>query len=105
MRSKNGKKSELVQAILDAYQPETAEDGHKSGFEDGHIKGKKEKEIEMVKKMLAAGVEVSIIKKCSTLSEEEITALKMWIKRVFYIFESYLAIRLFSYAGYVKKSV
>ena len=26
MRSKNGKKNELVNAILEAYQPETAED-------------------------------------------------------------------------------
>ena len=26
MRSKNGKKKELVNAILEAYQPETAED-------------------------------------------------------------------------------
>ena len=49
---------------------------YKNGLEAGIAEGREEERLEMARKMLAEGIPVDVVVKCSGLSADELTELK-----------------------------
>ncbi len=66
------------ESLREAYdhEAEMIASAKEDGYEEGIQDGKKETEIEMVKKMIKVGASTEFIKQCSNLTEEEIEELK-----------------------------
>ncbi|MCQ2151220.1 MAG: hypothetical protein MJY46_05095, partial [Bacteroidales bacterium] len=54
---------------------EGREEGRQQGLEEGRAEGKAEGKAEVARNMLDSGLEISLISKCTGLSEEAIRAL------------------------------
>ena len=61
--------------LINSARREGREEGFAEGEKIGIEKGKKEKAIEMAKKMKEEGVSMAVIEKCSGLTQEEINTL------------------------------
>ncbi len=61
---------------IEEFQRKQFDKGLKQGLEQGLEQGKREKEIEIAKNLLKNGVDISIIKLSTQLSEDEIKSIK-----------------------------
>ena len=61
-------------AIMDgkAIYAKGIQDGKEEGIEKGRIQGEKNKQIEIAKKMLEEGIDISVILRVTGLTKEEI---------------------------------
>ncbi|MDR3131842.1 MAG: transposase, partial [Rickettsiales bacterium] len=71
------RKEEAILAYrLDTAKEEGREEGRQEGIQIGHEKGRKEREIEVAKNLLKAGVSIDIIAQTTGLLKAEIAQLK-----------------------------
>ncbi len=66
------------ESLRRAYDHESVmmQDSFEEGIAEGIVKGQRNKEIELVKKMFAEGLDIDFIKKFVSLTKKEILALK-----------------------------